>query len=450
MNQRPSRRHSFSGDAFRLGFILLTLLTKGSPNAISGEPPLIDIKTFSPRIKIEMRYATTNNFTHQKLYPIEQCLLSEPAAIKLDRVQKRLEKQGLGLKVWDCYRPVSIQQKLWDTVPDDRFVANPKFGSRHNRGMSVDLTLVDSNGNELPMPTGFDEFSEKAHRSYHELPEEILKNRQTLQDAMEAEGFVGLATEWWHFDDPDWRNYALRDEPLGSTTLTEDRKHEATQFQINNEIKQLILVIGSHWNSSKGTLARYERTADGWKKIGETWPVILGKNGMGWGVGFQPDVKSTQVKVEGDLKSPAGVFKVGAGFGRADQKPEGSAWSYQKITDQLLCIDDANSYYYNKIVTNAVPVKQDWKHCETMKRPDHLYNWVINIEQNFPVIKKKCGSCIFFHVWRNENAFTEGCTAMKEEHMIELFKWLQPKSYPFVVQLPQEEYETLKQTWKLP
>src|SRR5262249_12042230 len=139
------------------------------------------------------------------------------------RVQAKLEKQGLGLKVWDCYRPVSVQKKLWERVPDDRYVANPVKGSRHNRGASVDLTIVDKNGKELAMPTPYDEFSDRSHRDYMDLSPEVLKNRNPLKDVMEAEVFIGLPTEWWHFDDPDWRSFALRDEPLGSASLLQDK-----------------------------------------------------------------------------------------------------------------------------------------------------------------------------------------------------------------------------------
>src|SRR5262245_10996887 len=204
-----------------------------------------------------MRYATANNFTKQVLYPVaDECLLCEPAARRLAKVQKNLEKKGLGLKVWDCYRPVSVQKKLWDIVPDERYVANPKSGSRHNRGASVDLTLVDAKGKELPMPTAFDEFSEKAHRSYMDLPAEAVRNRQTLQEAMEAEGFVGLPTGWWHFDDPSWSQFALRDEPLGSPTLRQDKSAPAATALIDRSVHQIIVVTSPDWTAPAGHLQR--------------------------------------------------------------------------------------------------------------------------------------------------------------------------------------------------
>jgi D-alanyl-D-alanine dipeptidase len=202
-----------------LGLVFFTVLT----SAAERRPTLIRIKDVAPTILVDMRYATSDNFTGDVLYPAAECWLCEPAAERLIRVQKKLEKQGLGLKVWDCYRPISVQKKLWARVPDDRYVANPAKGSRHNRGASIDLTLVDKQGRELPMPTKFDEFSDHAHRDFMDLPPDILKNRKTLEDAMESEGFIGLPTEWWHFDDPEWRQFALRDEPLDSPTLSSDK-----------------------------------------------------------------------------------------------------------------------------------------------------------------------------------------------------------------------------------
>lgn len=170
---------------------------------------LVDIQKINPDIRLDMRYATANNFTGQRVYDSGNCLLRPRTARKLSEVQQELEKSGLGLKVYDCYRPLSVQRKFWALVPDGRYVANPAKGSRHNRGAAVDLTLVDSAGKELPMPTPFDDFTEKAHRGYAQLPAEILKNRTGLEQAMSRHGFIGLPTEWWHFDDSDWQSYPI-------------------------------------------------------------------------------------------------------------------------------------------------------------------------------------------------------------------------------------------------
>lgn len=231
------------------------------------EPALLNIKDVAPGIVVEMRYATTDNFTGKVLYPAAECVLCEPAALRLAAVQKTLQKRGLGLKVWDCYRPVSVQWKLWETVPDARYVADPKKGSRHNRGASVDLTLVDAQGRELEMPTAFDEFSEKAHRTYDDLPAHVLRNRQILQDAMEAEGFVGLPTEWWHFDDPLWARFALRDEPLGSPSLKTDKAAPPLPAIIDAGVNQLLTVTSSRWDSPIGKLQRWQKK----RESGHAW-----------------------------------------------------------------------------------------------------------------------------------------------------------------------------------
>src|SRR6266496_1401556 len=124
---------------------------------------LVEVTTTIPR---DIRYATTNNFTHQKLYDTARCMLRPDAAKKLEAVQADAQQMGLSLKVYDCYRPLSVQKRMWAIVHDDRYVADPAKGSRHNRGAAVDLTLIDKNGAELTMPTPYDDFTEKAHRDY--------------------------------------------------------------------------------------------------------------------------------------------------------------------------------------------------------------------------------------------------------------------------------------------
>ncbi len=171
---------------------------------------LVDIHTVNSHIRLDIRYATENNFTHRKVYSEAVCRLRTGTAAKLSAVQKELEGMGLGLKVFDCYRPLDVQRKFWALMPDERYVANPAKGSRHNRGAAVDLTLVNAAGAELEMPTAFDDFTEKAHRDYRALPASAIKNRDLLERVMKKHGFVPLPTEWWHFDDADWERYPLQ------------------------------------------------------------------------------------------------------------------------------------------------------------------------------------------------------------------------------------------------
>ena len=177
---------------------------------------LVDIRTVNRNIRLDIRYATANNFLKRKLYSTPKCALRSSVAQKLALVQTDLEKVGLGLKVYDCYRPFSVTKQMWEVLPDPNYVANPARGSRHNRGAAVDLTLVDRTGKELEMPTPFDDFTAKAHRDYAGGSAQSRKNRQLLEDAMKKQGFIGITTEWWHFDSEDWQKFAILDIPLGA------------------------------------------------------------------------------------------------------------------------------------------------------------------------------------------------------------------------------------------
>jgi zinc D-Ala-D-Ala dipeptidase len=196
-------------------FVVCCLLTT-SPNHAQQKPntELIDILSVNPTIVLDIRYATENNFTHHKLYPVVKCMLRREAAESLSAVQKELKSRGLGLKVFDGYRPLSIQKKLWEAVPDERYVANPAKGSRHNRGAAVDLTIIDSLGNEIEMPTPYDDFTVKAHCDYMKLPNSVLKNRALLEQVMNRHGFLPMSTEWWHFDFQRWGRFEILDQPL--------------------------------------------------------------------------------------------------------------------------------------------------------------------------------------------------------------------------------------------
>jgi D-alanyl-D-alanine dipeptidase len=185
----------------------------------SLQPPgkaadLVDVKEVNPRIIVDIKYATEDNFTKKKLYDSNTCFLRKSTAVKLAAVQKELERMNLGLKVWDCYRPLAVQRFLWAILPDERYVANPGTGSRHNRASAVDLTLVDSQGKELQMPTGFDDFSPRADHHYQDLPDQVIRNRELLKGLMEKAGFIPLPEEWWHYDDEKWMQFDLMDVPF--------------------------------------------------------------------------------------------------------------------------------------------------------------------------------------------------------------------------------------------
>ena len=172
---------------------------------------LVDITTINANIIVDLRYATENNFTKKKIYTGARCFLRAAVAKKIDAIQKELETIGLGLKIWDGYRPLSAQRFLWAIMPDERYVMDPAKGSKHNRGSAVDLTLVDKQGNELLMPTGFDDFTEKAYGDYKALPQEAIDNRELLKNIMVKYNFIPQPAEWWHFDDGNWKGYQILD-----------------------------------------------------------------------------------------------------------------------------------------------------------------------------------------------------------------------------------------------
>jgi len=176
--------------------------------------PLVDIQEFNSRIIVDMRYATESNFIGKELYACNRCYLRKETALKIAQAQKFLELVGLGLKVWDCYRPLSVQKTMWALVPDSRFVANPRTGSRHNRGGAVDATLVDAHGDELAMPTEFDDFTPHAYSDNNNLSQAVIKSRKILKDAMTSAGFTTIRTEWWHYDDAAWKDFPLLDIPM--------------------------------------------------------------------------------------------------------------------------------------------------------------------------------------------------------------------------------------------
>ena len=177
------------------------ILTKHSPeSSIDYDTSLwTDIARLDERIQFDIRYATDNNFVDEQLYECPRCFLRPDAAAALLKVHDELIKAGYGLKLFDCYRPLTIQKRLWEKVPNASYVTPPKKGSMHNRGFAVDATLVDSLGVVLDMGTAFDFFGRKAHHDFYDLDKAILNRRKVLKEAMAKFGFKHIRTEWWHY-----------------------------------------------------------------------------------------------------------------------------------------------------------------------------------------------------------------------------------------------------------
>ncbi|GAC1305996.1 MAG: hypothetical protein NVSMB24_15760 [Mucilaginibacter sp.] len=176
---------------------------------------LAEIKRYVPGISLDIRYATTNNFMHRQMYMQAKAYARLPVVMALKDVEADLKKRGLGLKIFDAYRPYAVTVKFYEMAHDTNFVADPHKGSKHNRGCAIDLTLIDlKTGRELDMPTGFDSFSKKAAADYPGLPRQQYTNRELLKSVMQAHGFKVYRTEWWHYDFNGWMNFPLLDIPF--------------------------------------------------------------------------------------------------------------------------------------------------------------------------------------------------------------------------------------------
>lgn len=176
---------------------------------------LVEIKKVIPNITLDIRYATRNNFMNQVMYKEARAFARKPVVAQLKRAQLALNKKGYGLKIFDGYRPYAITKTFYKKAKNKNFVANPKKGSKHNRGCAIDLTLIDlKTGKEVQMPTPYDSFAPEASPSYSNLPSAVIKNRALLITTMQSYGFRVLSNEWWHFDFIGWKKYNLMDIPF--------------------------------------------------------------------------------------------------------------------------------------------------------------------------------------------------------------------------------------------
>jgi D-alanyl-D-alanine dipeptidase len=184
--------------------------------ALAAAPePLVEVATVVPDAVVDLRYATADNFMKKQVYPDgARCLLLARSAKLLTAAAEALRAQGFRLRLYDCYRPHSVQYELWKVMPKPGYVADPKTGSNHNRGGAVDLSLVTLDGKDVEMPSGYDFFGRAAHHAFAGGSATARANRDLLRAAMEAAGFKPNPMEWWHYDLPDATKYPLRDEPF--------------------------------------------------------------------------------------------------------------------------------------------------------------------------------------------------------------------------------------------
>lgn len=177
---------------------------------------LVDLVKFIPGIDVDLRYAQPNNFTGRILYSNAKALLVEAAAEKLKAAQAELAQRGLGLKIWDAYRPYNVTLLMWKMKKAPPiFLAPPWLGSRHNRGIAIDVTLISlKTGSELKMPTDHDDFTERASHAYSNLPDDIVERRKLLRNVMSNHNFFGYEKEWWHYCLSGWEAYPILDVPM--------------------------------------------------------------------------------------------------------------------------------------------------------------------------------------------------------------------------------------------
>ena len=178
------------------------------------KPDLVELIKLDNTIKLDIRYATSNNFLGRPVYTEARAFLQRPAAEALVRVNKALRKEGYGLVIHDGYRPWAVTKIFWDATPEDKkqFVADPSQGSRHNRGCAVDLSMFElKSGKTVQMPGDYDEMSDRSHINYAGGTDDQRRLRDTLRAAMEAEGFAVYEPEWWHYDYKDWKLYPVLD-----------------------------------------------------------------------------------------------------------------------------------------------------------------------------------------------------------------------------------------------
>ena len=213
--------------------------------------------------------------------------------------------------------------------------------------------------------------------------------------------------------------------------------------------EQLVVVTTPSWTSTKGTMRRFQRatSASEWRSIDAEVPVVVGRTGIAWGVGFDDASPDGPRKHEGDGKAPAGIFPLDTAFGFAVR--ESVRLPYVQLLSTTDCVDDTASSHYNTVVDKATVARVDWNSAEHMREVAQYEIGVIVGYNAQPPIKGR-GSCIFLHIWAGPDSHTAGCTAFDETKLREVAAWLDPKKDPLLVQLTATEYQRLREKWKLP
>ncbi|MGN0160818.1 MAG: M15 family metallopeptidase [Lachnospiraceae bacterium] len=370
---------------------------------IPGNEEYVRMADYIPGLVVELRYATENNFTGEKIYDFNDAYLRYGTVKKLAKVQEQLQEQGLGLKVWDAYRPFEAQVRLWEVCPNPAYVANPSKGATgHCAGCTVDITLVDASGKELKMPTEFDSFSTLADRDYSDCDEEAASNALLLEELMIANGFKPYKGEWWDFTDCE--SYGGRDDfvpPYDSQILKQEGKDWVSELKVAETTSQMIVVTVPRENSQKATLSMHTKDAKGnWREILST-DAIVAKDGIG-------------KAHEGQMITPKGEYGFVKAFGILASP--GTRMDYQQVDENDYWVDDSNSRYYNRFV-DAAEVETDWNSAEHIVSVGSAYDYVLALDYNSECIPEE-GSAIFLHVAVGD--YTAGCIGVSKKDMVKI------------------------------
>lgn len=411
-------------------------------------PALVDVAALDPSLRLDIRYATKDNFLGAAVYDAARAFLQRPVAEALLRAHRALLRNGYALRIHDAYRPWWVTKVFWEaTEPAKRaFVANPAKGSVHNRGGAVDVSLVRAADDaEVEMPSGYDEFSERAHPAYAGGSAAARRNRDLLRAAMEAEGFTVEKEEWWHFDHASARQYPVLNVPFEAVAGPSPDLDRAGQ---------VLLVTTAGWDRAEAELQRFERGADGsLAPVGAPLRAWVGKGGLGWrtDAGAPAPPAPGPRKREGDGKAPAGILGFGEMRGYDARPPEGVRLPYRDLTDCDRCVDDAEHADYNRILRLPDPKSPvTWKSAEVLRMASEHYRWLVVVRYNDREPRKGAGSCIFLHVAPPPGGGTAGCTALAAEDLLALLRWMDPARHPVMVQLPAPAIAAAQAAWSLP
>jgi len=410
-------------------------------------PDLVELTALDPSLRLDIRYASSDNFLHRPIYGEARAFLQRPVAEALVRVNRALLGAGFALRIHDAYRPWWVTKVFWEaTAPVNReFVADPAKGSVHNRGCAVDLSLVHlADGSPAAMPSGYDEMTPRSYADYTGGEASARRHRDLLRAAMEAEGFKVLKEEWWHFDHAFSADYPVLNLPFEAIR---DRSAELAGCG------QVLMVTTPDWNSMKGRMQRYERRQGSFVAVGTPLTVWVGKAGLAWRSddGAPPPPAPGPVKREGDGRAPAGLLTFGPMRGYAPGAPAGVRLPYIATTDCDRCVDDPDHADYNRILRLESPkATVTWRSAEELLLATEHYRYLVEIHYNDRNPRKGSGSCIFLHVSPPPGGGTAGCTALAADDLLTLLRWLEPAQNPLLIQVPEPLLDSARAAWRLP